>query len=412
MPLVLKAAVRDRTTVPSFMPVDFGKHLAALLLANNDLELAERQRRFTILVNQPDLYNSTTQHVRVRGIPAYRFFPRVSLDFSSSIASASPLDRVSFLLIIVRLRTTCEACAPREAADDGGEGVRFLDFSPKESDFVDFTRGQFTQALQAAVAANATVVDTVGATTNDEAGSGTANRQNTVGLAPSVTLSESYVSALTDAIERRSAGLLDDQTFYAAFRSLREIRIGGTYNFDLMLLVPSREGAGSSSARSVWEPVTKEVRADIYMMGVVRHVYSRGMTGIRVRVPESENDDVYEQVVVESVRDAVLWRHNEEPWIGTTAVQQATCRVDVFTNRADALFLAEDGNGSVVAAGGGTRTSLEVPVQVDAEECTAVVRFLPIVEALPSGVAVTLEAPSVDLTIDAEGARSAVGIYQ
>jgi len=57
-----------------------------------------------------------------------------------------------------------------------------------------------------------------------------------------------------DAIERRSAGLLDEgRTFFASFRSLRDVKIAGTYNFDLMLEVPSRlEDRPSTLSNSPW----------------------------------------------------------------------------------------------------------------------------------------------------------------
>ena len=268
VPLALTATVRDRTTIPTFLPVDFRKHLAAVLLANTSLELTERRRRFTILVNQPDLYNNTTQHIITSdGIPAYRYFPRVSVDFGSHLLSASPLDRLSFLLMVIRLRGDGSDNDTSLARTDANEHIRFLDFSPKEADFVDFTRGQFTQALQAAVSASASAVDTVGVTTTEPATSQQNTQQDTIGFAPNLTISESYATALRDAIERRSTGLLDSQTFYAAFRSLREVRIGGTYNFDFMLEVPSTVGFHNDTMQS-WEPIADTVRADIYMIGV------------------------------------------------------------------------------------------------------------------------------------------------
>ena len=401
VPLALEAAVHDRTTVPTFLPVDFRKHLASVLLADTKLSMEERQRRFTILVNQPDLYNSTTMHTSVSGVAAYRYFPRVSVDFSSSLTSPSPLDRISFLLIVIQLKTQVDV--------QNTESLRFLNFSPKEADFVEFTRGQFSQALQAAVSANASAVDTIEATTTADPTTRATAGQNTVGLTSSLSFSESYVSALTDAIERRSTGLLDGQTFYAAFRSIREVRIGGTYNFDLMLQVPSVAGLKAGPVQP-WPPAQKEVRADIYMIGVVRHVHDRGQIGFLSKVPESENDDVYEQVVVEVVPNVLLWKHNEIDWLGSITEDAKTCTVKVFTNRSDARFVAEDDSGNVVASGAGTQATLTWPAQND--RCSTVVRFLPVIEVPANGATVTLTAPPVSLDIGADVEASAVGAYQ
>ena len=304
VPLVLHANVHDRTIVPSFLPVDFRTPLATSLFASN-MTPSEQERRFVTLVNQPDIYSSTTQHAREDRFPIYHYFPRLSVDFSSSITSASPLDRIAFLLMVIRLTTD--------------EQVRFTNFSPKDTDFVDFTRGQYTQTVKGAISAN-TSIQVTSSSTSD---TGTVGRNSGIGVAPGMTFSDSYVTALADAIERRSTGLLDPGTFYAAFRSLREVRIGGTYNFDLMLEVPSIERGPcevtTDGSREIqyWKPIANEVRADIYLLGVMRHVHDRGRLGFFTKVPESENDDVYEQVVVKTIDDVLLWSHTEYDWVGS-----------------------------------------------------------------------------------------------
>ena len=410
IPLVLQATVQDRTTVPTFSPVDYRKHLASVLLADTALSLPERRRRFTILVNQPDLHDSTTIHQYEEGIPAYRYFPRVSVDFSSSLRAASPLDRISFLLMVVQIQPSA-AGNSSQLQNTAQEQIRFLNFSPKEADFVDFTRGQFTQAFQASASA------AFGATTTESGGSDGATTQNSIGWTPSMTFSESYVSNLADAIERRSTGLLDGQTFYAAFRSLREVRIGGTYNFDLMLEVLSKKGEKIESGGVVshpWEPIANEVRADVYMIGVVRHVYDRGhlrsFWGLS-KVPESENDDVYEQVVVKKISDVVLWRSKELDWVASED-SAFRCVVEVFTNRPGATFVATDEGGDIVAVGGGTQGVLRVPETV--EGCSTTVRFIPVVQVLSSGSTLELTVPDdeVQVRFAPEERGKVLGIYQ
>ena len=115
---------------------------------------------------------------------------------------------------------------------------------------------------------------------------------------------------------------------------------------------------------------------------------------------------MYEQVVAATMRDVVLWRYGEEPWIGSTETQDLVCEVEVFTNREDARFVAEDGDGAVVAAGAGARQLLQVPVADGENQCSVTVKFLPVVTMLANGEAATLEAQEVALpTIDVQVGR-------
>ena len=412
VPLVLQATVRDRTVVPTFSPVDYRKHLASMLLADTDVSLAERQRRFTLLVHQPDLYDSTTIHRYVAGIPAYRYYPRVSVDFGSRLRAASPSDRISFLLIVVQLKLDEPAESSRSHDDAGLEQMRFLDFAPKAADFVDFTRGQFTQAFQASAGALARVVPAASDASEDSPG-----MQHSMGWTPSAGFSESYVTNLADAIERRSTGLLNNHTFYAAFRSLREVRIGGTYNLDLMLEVPSTKGGQTESGGVVshhWRPIADEVRADVYMIGVVRHVHDRGYIrsfwGLS-KILEPENDDVYEQVVVKKVSDVLLWKSKSLDWVAS-AGSASRCVVEVFTNRTDATFVATSPRDDVVSVGRGVRAVLRVP-ETDAG-CAATVRFVPIVQVRSDGTAVEFTVPQDEVYVEfaPEATKRVVGVYR
>ncbi len=411
VPLALQATVRDRTVVPPFSPVEHRKQLASMLLADTDVSLAERRRRFTILVHQPDLYDSTTTHHYVAGVPVYRYFPRISVDFSSRLRAASPSDRISFLLIVVRLNPGVSTEPSRGHRNTGQDEIRFLDFSPKEADFVDFTRGQFTQTFRASANALLDVAPAGTKSPNDS------NAQHSVGVTPSASFSESYVSNLADAIERRSTGLLNSHTFYAAFRSLREVRIGGTYNFDLMLEVPSDKGAQTQSGGVVshpWQPITNEIRADVYMIGVVRHVYDRGyihsLWGLS-RIPEPENDDVYEQVVVKKVSDVLLWKSKDLDWVASTG-SASRCVIEVVTNRTDATFVATNPRDGVVSVGRGVQAVLRVPET--SAGCAATVRFVPIVQVHSDGTAVEFEVPDDEIYLEfaPEATKKVLGVYR
>lgn len=272
--------------------------------------------------------------------PIYYYYPRLSVDFSSSFLSTSPADRLSYLAMVVRLH----------GDGDRKRKARFIDFRPKDAEIPTFSRGDFTEASKATLGAQDVNVFDVG-----------------------VESSETYVSKLMDAIEKKSTGILEDgRTFFVDLRALREIRIAGSYNFDLMLEVPSQLKRGIALES---DPLEKRVAADVFLLGVVRHVHARGRIGTFNRVPESENDHVYEQVVLRILPEQELWIAPQTPWSEPVEVKAAvSCKLQVLTNREDAAFTIRNESGATLDGGSGRRALVEVPT------CGKVkVAFLPVV---------------------------------
>lgn len=304
--------LHDRGTTPAFLPIDVLSVVASTIAgfaaasSESTAEQAARKKEelHALFTNNADIAPYTAAHV-VGGARVYSYYPRLSLDLSAQLLATSPADRLSYLGLLVRLHDCCK---------DGR--VRFLDFSPKAADFAEFTRGQLTEAaqVQAQVARGRGRSQT---TTQQEPEGGAKSTTDTSSLTPNLSgsLSEGYVTQLADAIERRTTGLTGGgRVFFADLRAIRQVRIGGTYNFDLMLEVPSTLSQGPGGIQ-VSLPVTQEIRGDVYLVGVVRHVYRRGHLGLITRIPESENDQVYEQVVLEAMPDQLLWKLAQDVWI-------------------------------------------------------------------------------------------------
>lgn len=258
--------------------------------------------------------------------PVFYYYPRVSVDFSSSFLSTSPMDRLSYLAMVIRLH-----------GKDRKGLARFIDFRPKDAEIPTFSRGDLTQTGKVTLGA-----DDVGP------------------FALSVESGDSYVSHLMDAIEKKSTGILEDgRTFFVDLRSLREIRIAGSYNFDLMLEVPSRLKRGIAFES---EPVEEKLVADVFLIGVVRHVHSRGRIGTFNRVPESENDQVYEQVVLRVLPEQELWTAPATPWAQAVDIEKpGPCKLQVLTNREDASFTVRTESGAAFDGGSGRKSSVDVP---------------------------------------------------
>jgi hypothetical protein len=205
--------------------------------------------------------------------------------------------------------------------------------SPKAADIVDFSRGTFSRALQAQLQAGdtltKTVANTVGAGTPT-----TAVTTNAAALAASgsVSLNETYGDTLPDEVERRANGFIDSQTLFSELRSVRQIRVAGTYSYDFFIEVPSTLDNKKS------KPIANPLRADIALIGVVRHVFERGYKGTFTKVPEIDNDNVYEQVIVQTYPDVPLWQLSKDYYYQ----EKPTCTLRVATNRDDAVFVVQD----------------------------------------------------------------------
>lgn len=364
-----------------------------------------------LVCNEPEAAESATE--RREGCEAkcsvpgtvYFYYPRLSIDFSSNFLSTSVADRLSYLALVIRLHEEASA-----------KSVRFLDFRPKDADIVEFSRGDLTQTLQVQASANVGATGSESVKVTQSPTEKTSATGDSAGASTGVTFTEAFATKLLDAIEKRSTGILDDgRTFFADFRALRQIRVAGTYNFDLMLEVPAtlkREGA---SLILESEPVQPEIKADVLLLGVVRHVHDRGRVGVLQRVPESENDHVYEQVVMRTLPGEILWRAPREPWIDTVVPEgPANCGLRVVTNRDDAGFVIQDASGKVIANGAGRKAEFSFPRAKDAcgeaLVCESLkVMFLPVV--LPGAPPTVLRAAEAVVDFGDSTERIVEGAY-
>ena len=388
----LSTTIRDRSTMPPFLPVDsLSKMLTekiAAIESNEKLSQEEKKKQQEelrdTLFNVPDLHPTTAlHHIEQKDGNKKEvnfYYPRVQIDFSSRLLTNSPLDRFDFLGMVVKIK---------HDEKSGEYPVRFVDFSPKDADIVEFTRGQFTQTAQ---------LQAQGTVALEPSGS-----QTKLSGQLSYTQTENYVSELKDALEKRTTSILNDgKLFVAEFRAIREKRIGGTYNFDLMLEIPAiieqKKGQLSYKSRPIICPIKEDnticqIKVDIYLVGVIRHVYKRGMTGFIKRVPESENDKVYETVVQKVLKEKVLWTFQGEPWDGKDPDESHQITVTVVTNRDDARFILTDEGGTVRGQGGGKEAKISVKNKVmNPEEWK--LTFLPIVSQANNGMILKLKAPS------------------
>lgn len=395
-PLELGFTSRDRTRTPPYAQNDFRALLLARILAEKSKASTPQEiEQIKIQLGYlPDLVPQTAHYQTVGGARLFRYYPRLSFDFSVALRGLVPPDRLASLHFLVRLRTTAPA---------GSDPIRFLDFSPKDADLVAFTRGQITQAVQATLSATQAEQRARQLVTTDQAAGTSLTEGGTGALTQgplSIGASETLVRQLADAIERRSAGLIENgRTFFASFRGLRDVKLAGTYNFDVMLEVPSTLQAHAKFNASV--PVRGRIEADVFLVAVVRHVNKRGRSGLLTKAPENENDDTFDQVVVSVLPAQLLWMHGpgDDDWVDAVATQpKPTCKLTVVTTQERGSFVVERGS-TVLATGRGLSTELELPTDAaGATTCTVSVDFLRIVD-LTDGQVNELEATDVSATV-------------
>jgi hypothetical protein len=70
------------------------------------------------------------------------------------------------------------------------------------------------------------------------------------------------------------------------------------------------------------------------------------MKGFFIKVPESENDNVYETVVQKVLEESVLWTFQDMAWLGEGPDKPPEITVTVVTNRDDARFILSDEKGT------------------------------------------------------------------
>lgn len=417
----LNATVRNRNTVPPFLPIDLSELLTGKIAnialdgnISNEDKIARQNFLEARLLNVPDLKRTTTLHHRQAGRKVYYYYPRISIEFSSSLLTVSAPDRFSFLGLAIKLKSAKKA--------DNGDVVRFIDFAPKAPDIAEYTRGKITQQNQVTAKATAglsrslgeekvaPIPDVDGGTTKE-----TLSRGINLGADLAFTRSETYVNELKDAIEARTLGIMQEgNLFLAEFRSIKNKRIGGTYTFDLMLQVPSFIQDETDPYYSS-KPIETEIVGDIYLIAVVRHVYDRGFTGVQTRVPEPENDDTFQQVVYRPLHNIDLWRHSDSDWIGKDLLKKTSFTVTVYTNRDDARFIVRDvTSNKILGFGSGTKHTIKITPDSQ-KDITAFVEFLNIVVTNAKQKATTLTAgPGSNFVIKhgKSGTQSEIGNYE
>ena len=222
------------------------------------------------------------------------------------------------------------------------------------------------------------------------------------------SFSDTYVNELKDAFERRTTGIFEGgKAFFAEFRAIQQTRIGGTYGFDLMLEVPASvhevldvDGKGTNQFYS--EPIVEEVKADVFLVGVVRHVLASGKTGTLLRVPEPTNDIAVERVTLRRLPDTRLWRFNGLRYHASTEVQLGVFRITVLSNIAGARYVLRDTEtGEILGSGSGHQSDFDIVLGKKAR--TVRVEFLDqIIGEKQQDIATLTAADSSDVEIPAD----------
>src|SRR6185369_16268095 len=136
-PVELSFNSHDRTVTPAFVRSDLRSSLAANLatLFTGDSKSTVQER-----IDRQKLLEGCSAIGQV-----YYYYPRLSVDFSSSFLPVSAPDHLSYLVLVVRLK---------EGDTTSERPLRFLDITPKDADLVGFSRGDFNQSLQLTASAS------------------------------------------------------------------------------------------------------------------------------------------------------------------------------------------------------------------------------------------------------------------
>lgn len=386
----MSVEIRDLGRVPALSPELQALAAAEVLKIMMDSKLSDEEkiRRRELLLaqflNVPRSLLVMTSNRNERGCDLYYYYPHVEIDLSVDVLSPTVEDRFSEVLMLLRLTER-----------DWAAGVRFVDFSPKGADLAEFTRGTLTQ--QSVAQAKGSYGATASRTANTVLGEGQAGETTSSSFAPTLggeltyTYTEGLVRELKDSIEKKVVGVMEGgRSFLVNLRAIKHVRIGGTFLFDVMLEVPSRLTRDDGLCTSV--PAAGEelpVKADVLTVGVVRHVADVGRAGVLNRVPEPENDDVFEQVVFQSSQED-LWQ-----FAGVPAVESIVTRhkepagLEIVMNLKEARYVVLGPDGELVGEGSGYRSKVDVPASM-AHSVT--LRFLPAFVVGENGKGTTLVA--------------------
>ncbi|MBB6228800.1 hypothetical protein FHS79_002991 [Polymorphobacter multimanifer] len=398
----IAVSARDQSVTPAIVPLDAIRSntgdIAKVLL---DPKLSAQQKDKLIiqlrdsLLSAPESPSRLVQHGQTpTGSIVYHYFPQLTLDLTGTLQSADALDRFDFIAAAIRI--------------PGNSKARFINFAPKAADLFDFTLGQLKQSASATAKADAgrTGSDVEKAGSTPAVGS-TAAQESTrgasFGAGLNFALSDELTRDLRSSLEARSAGILDNgKLFLVELRSNDQRRIAGTYNFDVMLEVPSdieKSTAESPVAYTLSNPQETEVMAEVRVVGIIRHVARSGQTGIFKKAPEPLNDDVFREVVV---RDMLvpLWSFNNIP----LAQIAENFNLTVLANEDDASFSVLDEASKVIGYGTGRFNRLSIPAGTKAR-----IAFNPI-NRVTTNQAFILEAPAQSVEAGATPVV-AVGAY-
>lgn len=330
-------------------------------------------------------------------VTVYHYFPKVTLDLTGELLGAANLDRIDFLAVSVRLT--------------GNEKVKFTNFSPKTADLFDFTLGSLKQS--ASVSGSVTAgqgssrTDTDTATSIGSSAVDAVGKTGSLGGSLSASMSDELTRDLSSNLDARSAGIVDGgRVFVIALRSNDQKRISGTYSYTVMLDVPSvasRATVSTGATYIVSDPVEKLVRAEVRVVGLVRHVEKRGKTGTFKRVPEPLNDDTFDQVVlVEKLLP--LWEMQQP---STLNLERSENNLTIYTNETDATFTvySDDQARTVLRRGGGRETKVFLPTEGKVD-----VVFDPI-NVSGNGITVLSAAARRGVSVSKAGEAVVVGQY-
>src|SRR5262249_4146231 len=134
----LAATIRDRSSMPPFLPVDVSKSLVDSIAAvyKDDSKLSEEQKiekeelLAARLLNVPDLTPTTTLHHFENGRRVYFYYPRIQLDFAGRLLSNSNLTQFSYLGMVVKIKND-DCLKVFGECQRSQYPIRFVDFMPK-----------------------------------------------------------------------------------------------------------------------------------------------------------------------------------------------------------------------------------------------------------------------------------------
>jgi len=370
------------------------------ILTDSSIDFEQKSERLGQLRNNyrrlPETYTSLVSHgIDEKGKDLYYYFPRVTIDLTSTLNTAETLDRFDYIAVAIRIREATNAI--------------FINFSPKAADLFEFTLGQIKQSAAAKASASMSNKVTTNATTGNNS-TGAAGTSTSVGgelgYGGSVdfTLTEELTRDIKSSLESRSAGIMKNgKLFLVELRGNEQKRIAGTFSFNVMLQIPSNAVKGYlNNGKVAWTESTPKVQridAEVRIVGIVRHVVKPGKTGFFEQMPEPLNDETFRQVVLHD-QEVPLWEFTDIP--DGHVIRNLT----VHSNIDGASFIVVDETDGRTLFHG---TGREVHLPVDAKNKVKIV-FSPVI--VGGDKPVVLKAPDITgITLTPDMNKIVVGNY-